>query len=147
MLPSIMTLHVAKKDGSAVLGTGFMAIKDGMAVTARHVVKDAVRVSAHFSDGEDFDASGLVDKDEKRDLALIKIKVAGRALLSLSPSLPDIGSKAFVISAPKGLEFSISDGLVTDVTQSRRERQVWGARTPTARWAEEAHAWMKRTRG
>ena len=35
---------------------------------------------------------------------------------------------------------------VTDVTQSRRERQVWGARTPTALWAEEAHAWVKRTR-
>jgi S1-C subfamily serine protease len=112
-LPSIMTLTVDKKDGSQALGTAFLTIKDGVAATAWHVVKNAVKVSAKFSTNEEFDVSGLIDKDEKRDIALIRVKVAGRPLLTLSSSEPAIGTKAYVIGAPQGLEFSLSDGLIS----------------------------------
>src|SRR5687767_14703791 len=76
VLPSVMTIKVKRADGSSSLGTGFLAYKDGLAVTCWHVVKGAVSATAKFSDGEEFDVSGLVDKDEKRDLAVIRVKVA-----------------------------------------------------------------------
>jgi S1-C subfamily serine protease len=78
-------------------------------------VKDAVKVSAKFSSGEQFEVSGLIDKDETRDIALVRVKVAGRPLITLASAEPAIGTKAYVIGAPQGLEFSLSDGLISQV--------------------------------
>lgn len=114
-LPSIMTLHVQKRDGTAVLGTGFLALKEGVAVTAWHVVNGAQVVKAKFSDGEEFESSGLIDKDEQRDIALIRVRVVDRPLLPTSSTAPEVASKAYVIGAPRGLDFSITDGLVSQV--------------------------------
>ena len=113
VLPSIMTVVVDKPEGR-VMGTAFL-VKDSLALTAWHVVKDARRAVAKFSDGETFEVSGLVDKDEKRDLALIRVKVFGRPPLALEGTSPAVGSRAYVVGSPRGLEFSISDGLVSQI--------------------------------
>lgn len=115
---SIMVLKVVGKDGSESLGTGFVAFKDGFAVTAYHVIDNAKSVTAKFSDGQEFDVTGLVDSDLKRDIALIKVKEFGRTPLTLATNTPDVGSQAFVIGAPKGLDFTISDGIISQVRQS-----------------------------
>lgn len=115
-LPSVMTLTADLPEGQST-GTAFLSIRDGVAVTAWHVVRGAKRVTARFSNGEEFAVSGLVDKDEQRDLALIRVKVADRPLLSLNSSDPEVGGKAYVIGAPQGLEFSVSDGLIGQVRQ------------------------------
>jgi len=113
VLPSVMTLTVQKADGTTATGTGFLAVKEGLAVTAWHVVKDATRATAKFSDGEQFEVSGLVDNDDKRDVALIRVKEFGRPLLPLATAAPEVGTKAYAVGAPEGLEFSLSDGLVS----------------------------------
>jgi S1-C subfamily serine protease len=87
VLPSVMTLTVDKQ-GTMYSGTAFLSIKDGLAVTAWHVVKGATRVTAKFATGEEFDVSGLVDKDEKRDVALVRVKVFGRPTLPALPAEP-----------------------------------------------------------
>jgi len=115
--PSIVLLNVTAKDGKNYVGSGFIAFKDGLAVTAWHVVHDAKAVTAKFADGQEFDVTGLVDKDEKRDIALVKIKVFGRTPLNLAAAPPPVGSKAFAIGAPESLSFSISDGLVSQIRQ------------------------------
>jgi len=114
-LPSVLTVRVVASDGSERTGAGFLTLRDGIAATAWHVVKEATSVRVVFSDGEEFESSGLVDKDEKRDLAIIRVKVAGRPLLKLEGAEPPVGSPAFVIGAPRGLEFSVSDGMVAQV--------------------------------
>ncbi len=115
LLPSVMTLTVQNKDGSAVRGTGFLSVKEGLAVTAWHVVHDAKNVTAKFSDGEEYEVTGLVDKDEKRDVALVRVKEFGRPLLPLAASAPEVGAKAYAVGAPEGLEFSLSDGLISQI--------------------------------
>lgn len=112
---SIITLSAERKDGSKVTGSGFLAQKEGLAVTAWHVVRNAKKVTAKFENGEEFEVSGLVDRDEKRDVALVRVKVFGRPLIATEANDPAVGSKAYVIGAPKGLEFSISDGLISQV--------------------------------
>lgn len=114
---STMTLTVRTKSKESRIGTAFMGVKDNLAVTAWHVVRDAEQVMAKFSDGEEFDVSGLVDKDEKRDVAIIRVKVFGRPPMPFATQTPAVGAKAYVIGAPKGLEFSLSDGLVSQVRQ------------------------------
>jgi len=113
-LPSVMTLIVDLPEGQGY-GTAFLAIKDGIAVTSWHVVRKARRVFAKFSSGEEFVVSGLIDKDELRDVALVRIKVADRPLLTFSNQDPNIGSHAYVVGNPKGLSLSISDGIISQI--------------------------------
>ena len=115
VLPSIATLSVVHKDGKSSLGTGFLAYKPGLMVTAWHVVENAKTVTAKFSDGEEFECTGIVDKDISRDVAIIRVKSVGKPLLAVADEKPDVGSKAFVVGAPRGLDFSISDGIVSQV--------------------------------
>lgn len=119
-LPSVMTLKVKTKAGGVATGTAFLALRDGCAITAWHVVADAETVVAHFSDGQEFEVSGLIDKDERRDVAAIRVKVADRPLLSFASGEPEVGSKVFVLGAPKGLEFSFTDGIVSQVRSDGR---------------------------
>ena len=115
VLPSIATLSVVQKDGKSSLGTGFLAYKPGLMVTAWHVIENAKTVTAKFSDGEEFECTGIVDKDVNRDIAVIRVKAVGKPLLAVADEKPDVGSKAFVVGAPRGLDFSISDGIVSQV--------------------------------
>ncbi len=115
VLPSIATLIVEMPNGQRSIGTAFMTIKEGLALTAWHVLEGGRKATLKFSDGEQFEVSGLVDRDELRDLALIRVKVFGRPLLKTEAAEPAIGSKAFVVGSPRGLEFSISDGLLSQI--------------------------------
>lgn len=114
-LPSVMTLIVKNKDGSIVKGTAFLAINQGLAVTAWHVIENAQQVIAKFSNGEEFDVSGVVDKDERRDVAIIKVKVFGKPVLPIALKDTAIGSRLYIIGAPQGLDFSLSDGILSQV--------------------------------
>jgi len=115
VLPSIMTLEVLSEDGKSFIGTAFLIKREGIAVTCFHVIQDAQSVKARFSDGEEFLVSGIIDKDEKRDIAIIRVKCFKDNFLALIPEEPNVGQEAFVIGAPKGLEFSISDGIISQV--------------------------------
>jgi len=121
---SVATLQVKTKDGRQYTGSAFMAIKEGLAVTAWHVVKDASMVVAKFSNGEEFEVSGLVDKDEKRDVAIIRVKAFGRPALPLNTDDPEIGSKVYAIGAPKGLGFTLSDGLASQIQTVDGVKQI-----------------------
>jgi len=114
VLPSIVTISADKGDKLSI-GTGFFAVKEGVIVTAYHVINGAKSAVAKFSDGETFDVSGVVDADPVRDVAILRVKVFGKPLLSVNPADPVVGSKVCAVGAPKGLEFSVSDGIVSQV--------------------------------
>ncbi|MDP8252937.1 MAG: hypothetical protein P9X27_00850 [Candidatus Kaelpia aquatica] len=94
-LPSVITLKIETKDSRTFNAMAFMAIENGVAVTSWQVVSNAKRVVARFPNGEEFESQGLIDKDLKRNLALIKVKIFGRPLLSCDPAEPAAGSKAY----------------------------------------------------
>lgn len=118
-----MTLRIESKSGEKYVGAAFCALRDGVAVTAWHVIHDAARVTANFADGTSFEVEGFLDKDEVKDLALIPVKSQGRPLVLLGTNAPAIGSRTYVIGAPKGFEFSITDGLLSQVQKVDGFRQ------------------------
>jgi len=117
LLPSVMTLHVENARGETYIGTAFLALGTNVAVTAWHVVSDAVKVTAKFSDDRVVNVESLIDKDEKHDLALIRLDGGDRPAAALCVARPAIGSRAYVIGAPKGFEFSITDGLISQIQE------------------------------
>lgn len=114
-LPSVLTLRVENKAGDRYVGTAFLAIKEGVALTAWHVIYDAVKVTARFSDGSSCDVLGFIDHDETKDIALIKVECRNRPLMTMASGKPVVGMRTYVIGSPKGYEFSIGDGLLSQV--------------------------------
>jgi S1-C subfamily serine protease len=123
-LPSVMTLLVRTKSGGEATATAFASLGNGLAVTCWHAVKDAKEVTVRFSDGEEAEATGLVDKDEKKDLALLRIRAVGKPLLALAPAIAVTGQPVFVIGAPRGLEFSVTSGIVSSIRQIEGYKQL-----------------------
>ncbi len=115
VLPSVMTLHVATVRGENYIGTAFLTLDKNVAVTAWHVVSDATKVTAKFSDDHVVNVDRLIDKDEEHDLALIHLDGAGRPEAPLCFTDPPIGSRVYAIGAPKGFDFSLTDGLISQI--------------------------------
>jgi S1-C subfamily serine protease len=120
VLPSFVELSVQTTDGRTAIGTGFITVKDGILATAWHLVAQAQAVVAKFSNGEEFECSGVVDKDVKRNVALIRIKVFGRPVLKMEPVelpagtpvvVPAVKDSAFGVVAASVGEPSVFDGV------------------------------------
>lgn len=116
-LPSVMTLEVENTAGQHFVGSAFLGLRDGMAVTAWHVVHDAQRVEARFADGRRVTVAGLVDKNEEHDLALLQLGAGGHPGLAVGPGTPRVGSRVYVVGTPKGLDFSLSEGLISQIRE------------------------------
>lgn len=107
---SVVVLDVERRDGSRIRGMGFLALDSRIAVTTWDLVDDAAGVVARFESGEEFGVSGLIDKDEKRNVALIRIKVFGRSLLELAAGDPVEIKKTYVVEMVEGEAFRLVDG-------------------------------------
>jgi len=66
VLPSVVSLGIRLPDGRTASGVGFLTLQDGILATAWSLVGEALGVVARFPSGEEFECSGVVDKDPKR---------------------------------------------------------------------------------
>jgi S1-C subfamily serine protease len=116
ILPSVATLEVETFAGEQFVGSAVLALADDVAVTAWHVVADARTVWATFPDGQRIKVLGCLDQDSARDLALLKLeKALPRRQAALGRTMQPVAARAYVIGAPKGYDFSISDGLISQI--------------------------------
>ncbi len=97
------------------LGSGILISKDGEIVTSYHVVKNADAIKVKLADQSEYEAR-LVGKDDRTDLALIKIRKTNDSLpfarLGTSSQL-DVGDWVMAIGNPFGLEHTVTAGIVS----------------------------------
>lgn len=97
------------------LGSGVIASKDGLVITAAHVVSDARLLAISLSSGQTFEAKVLY-LDNVLDVALIRLAepppADAVATLGDSEKLRK-GATVYVIGNPRGLEFSFAAGIVS----------------------------------
>ena len=94
-------------------GSGFVLKSNGVICTAAHVIENAKTVTVRFSDGKEYESTGLIDVDEKNDVAVFRARFLDRPEVKMQTKAQEIGSKLFIVSAPLGLEFSISEGILS----------------------------------
>ena len=111
ILPSLVQLSIQKQDGKTILANGFLSVKDGVLAAAWHSVRDAKGIVARFSNGEEYECTGVIDKDEKRNVALIRIKVFGRPMLKMNAAETALGS-AVTVAAIKDSAFGLVSASV-----------------------------------
>jgi serine protease Do len=95
------------------LGTGFVINADGYVVTNNHVVDGATEIRVKFSDGRELPGK-VVGRDEKTDLALVKVEATGLPVIPVGDSSKlEVGEPVMAIGNPFGLEQTVTTGIVS----------------------------------
>jgi len=118
------------------LGSAFVvAHKDGQTylITNTHVVRGSDPVRLKWVDGSS-DAAQVVSRGSgdtpTSDLALLAVEGTRGTPLAMGNKPAAVGQEVFVIGAPKGLEFSLSRGVVSSVREKDRILQIDAAVNP-----------------
>ena len=109
-----------EKRAQSSLGSGVLVSSDGLIVTNHHVVKDADQVRVALADKREFDAE-IVLKDERTDLAVLKLKTPGGPLpfldLDNSDSLA-VGDLVLAVGNPFGVGQTVTQGIVSALART-----------------------------
>jgi len=96
------------------IGSGFYIHDGKKIVTNHHVIAGAAAVRIKKPDGKVFEATTVLGLDVEHDLAILEAVVPGRPI-RLSRTTPEIGEDIIAIGNPKGLEATLSTGIVSGV--------------------------------
>lgn len=109
-----VVLVLAQKDGIALSqGSGFFISEDTL-VTNYHVIADATSVKIKFVNQDDFISNvQIVKASPENDLALLTTTKKYSFLEIDSINEDKIGGKIFTIGNPRGLEGTISEGILS----------------------------------
>jgi S1-C subfamily serine protease len=121
LLPRVVRLDVGARAGRGRGGSGSAVViaPDGYLLTAAHVVGNAARGSAEFSDGRKRDVT-IVGRDPLSDLAVGRVETAERlehATLGDAETLR-VGQLVIAVGTPLGLAGSVTVGVVSGLGRS-----------------------------
>lgn len=139
VLPSIVGIEIEYtvnsffgKNTSTATGSGIIISEDGYILTNNHVVSassgssyssyyevsDAVSVKVTLYDDETVYDAKIIGKDDKTDLAVIKIEKTGltKATLGESDSVR-VGEFAMAVGCPLGLNTTVTSGIISAVNR------------------------------
>lgn len=98
------------------LGSGFF-VEDGLAVVTNfHVIQGAATIKLKTHSGEVIDVVSVLAYDSERDLAVLRPIRPGKPL-PLGAHTPEIGEEILAIGNPKGLEATVSDGIISGIRE------------------------------
>ena len=96
------------------IGSGFFFGDDTTIATNLHVIQNSTKLVIKFSDGRIDQIDTILGVDAERDLAIMKSTQIGTPLV-LAKRVPDIGEDVIAIGNPKGLEGTVSSGIVSGI--------------------------------
>lgn len=103
------TVLVKNLEGRKTMGTGFFILPD-LLVTNKHVVES---LDLELVDEQGRTQMGrCVAEAKEDDLALVKAMTFS-GYLNLRPTEPKYGEKVFIMGNPRGLQYTLSDGIVS----------------------------------
>jgi S1-C subfamily serine protease len=133
---STEALFSGAKQGVAVVvtdsgeGSAFVVRhQDGntLLITNSHVVEGSSSATVKWADGSQDAAAVLSDaggRSPQADLALLEVKGLRGQPLGLKGSKPNVGADIVAIGAPKGLEFSLTRGVVSSLRDDGEILQI-----------------------
>jgi serine protease Do len=134
--------HLSIRDSSneeVASGSGFVVSSDGKLATNFHVIDQAKRVVAVFSNGAEVDVVGVRAFDPEADIAVLQLKPGTYPTLQLAETPAKAGDEIVVIGSPLGLGEAISTGIVSAVREhgtaklgNRSGEESWGLQISAA---------------
>jgi S1-C subfamily serine protease len=104
---------VASAQNEQALGSGFI-IGQNRIVTNHHVVQGMSEAFVFFSDGKVLPVSEVIYDSAEQDLIILGVETGRRRPVTLGDELSlRQGDSVYAIGAPKGLELSFTNGIVS----------------------------------
>ena len=103
------------------LGSGVIVSEDGVVITNNHVINGMEEVKIALNDGSEYECD-IVLKDEKSDLAVLKVKEPGSKFQPITLGNSDnveVGDLVLAIGNPFGVGQTVTSGIVSAVARSR----------------------------
>ena len=95
-------------------GTGFLIEENGYVVTNAHVMENARSAGIYTYDGEMHQVE-LIGKNSEMDVCLLKIQGTYPALKLGNSNDVSIGESVIAIGNPLGLQFSVTEGIISAI--------------------------------
>jgi S1-C subfamily serine protease len=112
---SIESVVIVKTD--IAQGSGFLLTNDGYIVTNAHVMANATAAGIVTYDGT-MHSVRLIGESSNMDIALLKIEGTYNHLNLADSNDVNVGQKVITIGNPYGLQFSVTEGIVSAVHRS-----------------------------
>ena len=121
--PCVVWIDVELKEGEPGLGSGFV-VGENMIVTNHHVIADATRATVRFQNGDVTNVASVLHVDTDKDIAVLKVGQTPDGLtgLEVATELPRKGESVLTFGSPKGLKFTVSQGIVSGLRQAEELR-------------------------
>jgi hypothetical protein len=114
---AIFRVEIINADSEIIkIGTGFFISSNGIGVTNYHVFAGATSVRIKTYNGKTYKVSKVLSWSEKSDLVKFQVDHKPNEVfeyLTKEPNQSKIGEKVVVIGSPLGLNFSITDGIIS----------------------------------
>ena len=127
-LPSVLKIETFDSNGKPLmLGTGFFIDPNGKAISNLHVFKGASKSQITTSSGKIYNIENVWYKNDSLDLVtfdIINSKNESFPFLKIADNVPKIGEEVFVIGNPIGLDFTVSNGIISSIRQQTELGQV-----------------------
>ncbi|RYX86712.1 Do family serine endopeptidase [bacterium] len=96
------------------LGSGMIYRADGLILTNAHVVRGADTVTVTLSDGRKFDKAKVLGRDERTDIAVVKVDAQNLPTVKLGDSDETrVGDWAIAVGNPFGLDHTLTVGVIS----------------------------------
>lgn len=115
-MSTVVVINIGNKGTVNSTGSG-VVLAGGHVVTSCHVIEDSSQIKVRMDDKEH--PATLQYSDPERDVCSLNITGlnAPAAVIGTTKTLK-VGAKVYAIGAPKGLELTLSDGLVSSLREA-----------------------------
>ena len=113
-LPSLVTIRSRTPEGDAT-GTGFVVHRSGTIVTNLHVIAGATDLAVKLANGDIIDSVLVRAYDARRDYCDPDRRINLPALRLGNSDSIQVGDRVVLIGNPRGLEGSVSSGVISAV--------------------------------
>ena len=107
-------------------GSGFFINSQGYIITNKHVLSNAGNAEIKTANGNIYKINRIVAEDYNGDLVIASSDAPGSESVPviLNAELPEVGEKIVVIGNPRGLEQTVSSGIVSAIRSTQQAVKV-----------------------
>lgn len=125
---SVFLIHASYGQGRKQ-GTGFFISNDGLAVSNYHVFEGTLQgyETVKTLDGEQFHIDQVLEKSKEHDYIIFRVDIGQyhiKSPIPIASQQSEIGDDVFAIGNPRGLESTLSKGIVSAYREGENKIQT-----------------------
>lgn len=124
--PCVFVVYTYNRSGKSIgQGTGFFIEGRGIAVSNHHVFEKGESWKIKTIEGEEYNVKRIIKQSDKFDYVIFQVEnKEDVSFLPLASSLPRKGEDVVVLGNPRGLESTVSRGIVSSIRKYKGQNDA-----------------------